>query len=204
MLSTTEIANVALSHLGIGKEIDDVTERSQEAAAFRRYFKLALSTVLRDFAWPFATKYVALGLVTEFVATDKSEYRFAYRKPADALTIRKIGSGIRRDTADTMVPFTESFDNDGVLILTDLREARVEYTAYTEATSIYPDDFTMALTYKLASLIAPRLSAGDPFKRGDACQGQYFFELSKARANALNEMQVGENLESEFIRAREG
>lgn len=203
MLSTTEIANVALSHLGIGKEIDDVTERSQEASAFRRYFKLAVANVLRDFAWPFATKYVPLGLVTEFTPTDKSEYRFAYRKPADAVTIRKIGSGIRRDTSDTMVPFTESMDDDGLLILTDLREARVEYTAYNDNPAYWPDDFTMALTYMLAYLMAPRLTAGDPFKRGDACQSNYFYRLSIARANALNEMQVGPDLESSFIMARE-
>ena len=47
MASSTEIANLALSHLGNGTEIADLeTERSSEASACRRFYDVALAQVL--------------------------------------------------------------------------------------------------------------------------------------------------------------
>ena len=63
MSSKTEIANLAISHLGIGKEIANVeTEQSQEAKACRRYFDMAKKITLGDVDWTFATKFATLNL----------------------------------------------------------------------------------------------------------------------------------------------
>lgn len=200
----TQIANMAISHLGSGKEIDDLdTERGQEAAACRRFFDLAYEQVLRDFAWPFATEYASLALVEEFAPNVGNEWRFSYRYPADAVVIRKIYSGNRRDVMSTLVPFHLTADDDGKLLLTDMPLAKIEYTKLVDDTSVFPADFVMAFSYYLATLIAPRLTAGDPFKRGAACMQAYFQWLSQARANAVNEVQQGEDYDSEFTRARE-
>lgn len=201
----TEIANLAIAHLGSGKEIDALdTEKSQEASAVRRMWDVAFEQTLRDFAWPFATKYVTLGLVTTFTP-GTSEWRYAYRYPADALVIRKIYSGNRRDVMATTVPYHLTKDDAGLLILTDMPLAKIEYTVRLdeEELSVLPADFVMAFSYMLGYLIAPRLTAGDPFKRGQACQSNYFQSISVARANALNEVTYGEDYDSEFTRVRD-
>lgn len=204
MVTDTQIANMAISHLGSGKEIADLTtERSQEAASVRRFYTVALETVLRDFAWPFSSKYSTLALVETFAPNVGNEWRFSYRYPADCLIMRKIFSGNRRDVMSTVVPHELTTDVDGTLILTDMPLARLEYTKRITDTSVMPSDFVMAFSLLLAHLISPRLTAGDPFKRGQAALQLYFQWLSSARANAVNEVSAGEDYDSEFIRVRD-
>src|SRR5438046_2758921 len=93
--STTEIANMAISLIGIAKEIANLdSENSAEAKACRRFFANVRDTVLGDFPWPFATKFATLSLVQ----TDPNDdWGFSYNYPSDALKIRRILSGIRND-----------------------------------------------------------------------------------------------------------
>lgn len=202
--SKTDIANLALSHLQTGKSIDNIdTEQSPEASTMRVYMALAIGTTLREFAWPFATQYATLGLVQTFPSNQGFAYHYSYRRPADCVSIRRVSSGMRRDTIQSRIPFTESFDANGPLILCDLPLATIEYTAFTDNISYYADDFVLALSYKLAMMAAPRITGGDPFKVGTNCEREYYLAISKAQAAALNEMEPGEALESEYITARD-
>ena len=55
---------MAISHLGVGKEIENFdTENSEEANACRRFYRVALEASLRDFSWPFATQNITLALI---------------------------------------------------------------------------------------------------------------------------------------------
>lgn len=199
--SKTEIANLAISHLGVAKEIGNLdTEKSQEAGACRKFYDLALETTLRDFDWPFATKYETLGLIE---SDPNDEWDFSYRYPSDALKIRKILSGTRNDTRQSRIPFVEGQDNSGKLIFTDQEDAQVKYTPFTTNVALYPPDFIMALSLRLAAYVAPRITGGDPFKMGDRAIKLYMYELSKAESNSGNEEQEEENPESEYIRARQ-
>lgn len=201
MASETEIANLAISHLGVGKEISDLTtDRSQEALACRRFYATARDQVLRDFAWPFAMKTVALGLVEE---DPNDEWGYSYRYPSDAVELRRIISGERNDNRQGRVPYRIGRDASGLLIFTDEEDAELEYTLRETDTGRYPADFVMALSLRLAVYIAPRLTAGDPFKLSMRALDLYNYELSQARANAANEEQPEEPPESEFIRERE-
>lgn len=87
MSSSTEISNMALSHLAISREIAALdTERSQEAQACRRFYETVRKTVLRDYPWPFATKFATLALVED---DPNSEWDFSYRYPSDCLNARR-------------------------------------------------------------------------------------------------------------------
>lgn len=206
MPSTTEIANLALGHIGVAKEIQNIdTDRAQEAQACRRYFVPTRDEVLRDFPWPFATRSLAaLGLVTDMTSTDGAEFSFSYRYPSDCLMFRKICSGLRTDTQETRVPYRVMSDSQGKLIFCDKEDATCEYTALISDTSLWPSDFVTAFTFLLASRIAPRVTAGDPFKMGERAEAKYYEALSKAQKNALNEDQPDRTPESEFIRIRGG
>jgi hypothetical protein len=199
MDSKTGIWNLALGHLGVGTEIASPTERSAEASACRRFWDTAIKQTLRDFPWPFATRYIELGLVEE---DPTSEWAYSYRYPSDCLYLRRIFSGNRNDNQDSRIPYILGGDDDGQLILTDMEDAECEYTTYLETVSDYPEDFVMASSLRLAHLIAPKLTKGDPYKLGENAFRLYRYELSRARANSLNEQQFDNAPESEFIRAR--
>jgi len=201
MASIAGICNMALSHIGVGKEIANLTtEQSQEAAACRRFYDIAKDVVLRDFPWPFATKVDTLALIEE---DPNVEWAFSYRYPTDCHLIRKVLSGTRNDTQDSVVPYKIAQDSSGLVLFCDVEDAEIEYTVHTEDPQFYTPDFTMALSFLLAHYIAPRLTGGDPFKLGIRAVQMYDFEIRKARSNAINEERMERVPESEFIRGRE-
>lgn len=204
--SNTEIANMALAHLGNGKDIADLdTENSSEARSIRRFYNVAREATLADFAWPFATKYATLALVSEYGDTGHvtDEYDFAYRYPTDCLMLRRIKSGNRNDDRQDRVEYKIAQDDQGQLILTDTEEAEVEFTILIESESRYSAEFVLALSLRLAVYAAPQLTKGDPFKLGDRAMGLYQQAISRAQANAANEQQAAEDADAESIRARD-
>ena len=201
MASDTEICNLALSHLGIGKEIASLeTEKSQEAASCRRFYTTALDATLRDYPWAFATKIATLALVEE---EPNDEWLYSYRYPTDCLFIKRILSGLKEDTRQSRVVYRVLSDSAGKLIYTNYENADMEYTYRVTDSNIYPSDFTLALSFRLAYYIAPQITAGDPFKLRSEVMQAYMLELGKARSNNNNEEQDAEDQESEFIRARD-
>jgi hypothetical protein len=198
--SKTDICNMALSHLAHGNTISNIeTERSDEATICRLFYDQAVETALRDFPWPFATRIRALNLVEE---DPNDEWAYSYQYPSDCLMFRRILSGQRTDTRDTRVPYRTVAGDSGELIYTDAEDAEGEYTRRITDASKFKQDFVNAVSFLLASYIAPRLTAGDPAKLGERAIRFYQFELSKAQANALNEQQPDVEADSEFIRAR--
>lgn len=201
MASETEICNMALSHLGVGKEIANLdTEASQEASACRRFYDLARDATLRGFNWPFANVTTTLALVE----TDPNdEWAYSYRYPSDCLKLIKLLSGTRNDTRASRVPYKIAQDNSGKIILTDIEDAQVEYLLLEDDPSMYPSDFLIALSYRLAAFIAPRVTGGDPFKLGDRAMQMFDLEMSTARATAINEQQEEVEPDSPYLAARE-
>jgi hypothetical protein len=198
--SDTEICNIALSHLGVGKEIANLeTENSNEANACRRFFDTARDATLRDFPWPFATKFADLSLVEE---TPNDEWAYSYRYPSDCVRLRRVLSGNRTDTPDTREPYKIAQDASGLVIFCDKEDAEIEYTVREEDPILYPMDFVVAFSYRLAAMIAPRVTSGDRYKLGPAAMQAYLIEISKAESSSLNEEQADKHPDSEFIRTR--
>jgi len=202
MASRTEIANMALGHIGVGKKIaniDTETERSQEATACRQFYDIALAATLRDFAWPFATRIEELGLVEE---DPNSEWSYSYRYPTNCVEMRRILSGTRTDTHQSRVPFRIIHDASGKLILTDQENAEAEYTILASDPLQYPPDFILAFSYRLATYIIPQITTGDQFTIGKGLLQLYMLEIRRAQTNAANEEQPDQEPDSEFDRIR--
>lgn len=197
----TVIANMALGHLGNGQEIANLdTERTQEAIAMRRFYATARDEMLREFPWPFATGRATLGLVEE---DPNDEWAFSYRYPSDCVKARRIVGSLRNETRQSRVPYKIEQDATGILLLTDMEDAILEYTVREEDASLYPPDFVMALSLRLAAYTAPKLTRGDAFKMGDRALKFWMLAKSYAQGNAANEQQDDELPDSEFIRSRE-
>lgn len=198
--SSTEICNLALSHLVVGKEIANLeTESSPEASACRRYYNTVRKQLLRDFSWPFAIKVASLSLVAENPTT---EWAYSYRYPADCIKSKRIISGTRNETRQSRVPYQVVHDSTGRLIYTDQQDAVLQYIKNIEDTGQFFADFTMAMSFRLAFYIAPRVTGGDPFKLGERALKMYQVEIQRAQANAANEQQDEEAPDSEFVRMR--
>ena len=201
MASKTEIANLALTHLGVGVEIANIdTEKSEEASAARRVYNTALDVILKEAPWPFATRVTTLALVEEEPTT---EWLYSYRYPVDCVELRRILSGVRQDYRQSQAKYHIASDASGFLIYTDEEDAQVEYTVRMDNPHIYSADFTLAFSYLLAALMAPRLTKGDPFKLGERAFFMYERTLSRAIANATNEEVRDEEPLSEMERDRE-
>lgn len=200
MASKVSIINIALSHLGISKEIANLeTEKSSEASAARRFYNVALEVTLRDFPWPFATRFAPLALIE---TSPNNEWGYSYRYPTDCLSIKRILSGIRNDTIQSRVPYRIVSDISGLLIYTDQESAEIEYILRATNPQFYSSDFIMAFSYYLGHLMAPRITGGDQFKLGDKALQLYLLEISRAVSRATNEEQAEEPPDSEFITAR--
>lgn len=200
MPTKIEIGNMALGNLGTAKQIQSFDERSEEARAIKQFFDVCFLACVRDFIWPFTKQFRTLQLV---MANPTTEWLYAYRYPNDFVRFNRILSGIRNDTRQTRVPYIESSDSQGKLILTDQQEAQAEGGVLPQNISIFPADFAIAMSYRLSYYISPRLTGGNAFSglKKDMWDA-YLNELSRARSNAANETQPDPLPESEFIRAR--
>lgn len=198
-LSSTDICNMALSHLGVSKEISSMNEQSKEAEACRRFYDVTREAVLKDHNWPFTTRYFTLQLIEE---NPNSEWKYSYRYPINALFIRKILSGFRVDTETTKIPYAISQDDAGFIILTDQQNAEVSYTINQTSEAFFSSDLAIAFSFRLAHYIAPRITGGDPFKLGDKALSKYNMELQKAASNAFNEETAQIKIDTESVLAR--
>lgn len=196
-LTDIQICNMALGHLGHTKFIASLTEPSLAADLCELYYEPARDFVLEDFPWPFATKYVTLGLVEE---DPNDDWTYSYRYPDDCVYARRIVNEIGR-TNPNPPPFKVGADDDGRLIYTDEEDAILEYTKLVTDTNLFPAVFAMATSWYLASLIAPGLAKDK--KQALNCLQIYGVVKGTAEARQLNEQQQSVEPESEAIRARE-
>lgn len=200
MSSETAICNLALSHLGQSDEINNIiTEKSAAAQACRRFYDVARDATLGDFSWPFATKYEALNLVA---TTPTIEWGYSYRKPVDCLFARRIVSGFRNETAQTRIAYKMGRDASGGLIYTDQADAVLEYTMRITDVSKFTAQFILALSFRLALYIVPRINNGDPFKQQSTLANLYNFEITSAQSAVFNEEQRDQAPESIMISVR--
>lgn len=199
-VSVTDICNMALSHLGIGKEVGNVeTDRGQEVEAFNRFYQPTRDEMLEDFPYPWATVTVEMGLVE---ADPTDEWAYSYRYPSNAVKLRRIQSGFRADTNDSRIPYRVSRDSTGKLIYTDVEDAVMEYTFRETDPGRFPPLFVTALSFLLAFKMAPRLTKGDPFKLGNRAFAAFEKWLPMAQASAANEEIPDVEPDSDSIRAR--
>jgi hypothetical protein len=204
--SEAEIANQALSALGLDADIQALGDTDANSRACNLFYAQTRDGVLRDFPWPFANKVAVLTLV----AGTPNEWGYQYRYPSDALAIwRILPYGVdtatmgRQEYPDTRIRYSVSRDATGRLIWTFMEDAWVEYTMKVTDVAMFPPDFTDALAYLLAIKVAPRLAgAVEGAKMAAALLPLYQWSIARAKANAANEDAPDRPTDSEFITIR--
>lgn len=199
--SKTHIVNLAAMNAGLSKLVNNIeTEQTPLAILARLVWDDERLYVLRDFPWPEARSYAALGLVsgTQTVPAN-NDWTYAYRYPADAVAVRRLTFPGSRTTSLRM-PFRIGRDTGGKLILTDIPDAEAEYTVDLTDPTQFDPMFVQMFVWRLTARFAVPLSR-IPQAAVYAMQ-MYEVEKSKAWRAALNESQDDPELESEFITAR--
>lgn len=201
--SQTSVSNMALSHLGVGTQIGNaITETTAEAKACREFFEPALISTLKDYKWPWARKQANLALVEE---DPDNGWDFSYRYPADCIDVRSVESSF--DLTPGVIfqkpsPYDLGFDDSGLLIFSGIEDAMIDYTPKIDNYNIFPESFKIALSFRLATYIAARLTKGDPFKLGMKAMQMYQIEIARAAASSFNETKPSESPSPDMIAIR--
>lgn len=166
-----EIANLALSHLGMRK-ISDLTGTDPSTIAVNDFFEICRDDLFREFKWPFATSLADLSADSSQTLAGW-EYTYAY----PTLSAATIWSVFDDSTADQRHEQDYEVFYDPVrasmVICSDLDDAICEYTAFVDNIALWDDKFIMALSYRLSASIAHTLT-------GDVDKGLKLMQLSNA------------------------
>lgn len=173
--ASRRLCNFALQELGVTQQIANLaTEVSKEAQVARLVYKTVADQALREFPWPFATRYVKPSLVAgSATAPANADWQYAYRVPAESIFVRRIiREGMKRKP-EPAVPFRLGSDDTGDLLFTDeppTVEAvvgppatpalgpEIEYTIRVACPAARGDSiFRQAVIYLLASKFAKPL-----------------------------------------------
>jgi len=179
--TSTQIANLALAHLG-EREISDIAGTAVNETRCALFYPQARDSLLREHDWNFATKRATLTATTVDV-TDVTQWAYGYQKPSDCVKIIAVyPDGADSDTgasAFTPFPSTSLYLPDCVyytqadfvletiyngsayedIIFTNAEDATVKYT-YLPDVAKFPVHFIDALAYRMAAYLAGPILKG--------------------------------------------
>lgn len=189
-MTSTDICNLALLHLGITTKITALTDNTEVARACNAFYNVDREHVLASFPWNFACKYEALAEVS---GGDPKGFTYAYQLPSDCITARKI-----QNDSYQLGPI--DFIVVGQEIWIDQEDAILEYTYDLDVENYFDATFTTCLSHKLASDLAMPLTKKKTL--ADKELTAYFGYLSLAGAvNAREGLDTKEKTD-EFFAAR--
>ena len=213
-ISTTRIANMALSHIGARSTIENLSEESPEAKQAILWYDYSRIQALEFFNWSFARKRLTLTVHSE--AAPEGVWGFRYQYPADCIIARELenpasgrfSSGIVGlpssfvEVRGDAIPFSVEMASTGKnkTILTDLEDATLIYTFDQQEVSLFSGLFVEMLSHLLAHHIAFALTG----KRSIAVDELQKFQglLQQAPAVDANEQVAQPPRDAEWVRGR--
>jgi len=202
----TQAVNLALARIGVSKTIKGLDDGSREAQTAGLLIDQEFRAILRQFPWPFATKYLVLTLEdgTATVPTN-ADWQYAYTYPSDCVFARRLVDGSRR--AFNRLPTTyriarrETPAPGHLVLYTDDDAPCLEYTAIFDCPEHLGDElFIDAFAWRLAASMAPSLSRMSNMA-ATAFQ-MYMLTLDTASAVASKEQTQEPPGEAEWIAGR--
>jgi hypothetical protein len=209
---TRHVVNMALSRIGVSKRIVDLAnDLTEEAVLARSHVLEDVNQVLRDFDWPFATRYATLVLVagTSTVPVNQ-DWQYSYRLPTACMKARRLVNQtlVGRDYDRNPPKFRIGGDDTGTLLLytneatSTASPLVLEYTVRSICPSLYGDAlFRDALAWKFAFSLAPPLSKDS--KKQDYCRAMYERAIALAKVPAAQEQQQAKPGQADWINDRD-
>lgn len=197
MSTQVEICNLALNHIGV-RNITSMAELSEAARRCTLVYEPAVEAVLREHSWNFATKVVALALISGETVPG---WDYLYTYPANCLNPIKVYD---EENARTTTPFEfrvlQAPTGNVKAIATNVEDAYCEYVAKITDETMFDTSFVEALAYKLAGQLAQPLTKNTQL--GVNMLNIYNQTINKAKATNKNEGNVKNEQVSAYIDAR--
>lgn len=155
MHSVIQICNAALLLIGT-RAIASLEEPTPEAAYCKRFYDQAVLSVLRDHPWGFAQRREKLAEV-RVPEGWQSAYRKAYAYPIDCVQSHYLitACGMEKSQA-----YELAADDERTILLTNLAEAVMAYTAHIRDVTRFDPMFVEVLTRKLQCLLTRPIMKG--------------------------------------------
>lgn len=147
-----DICNMALGHIA-NEPIDNfASDQTPQARKCRLYYEQALYDLLTEYSWFFAQKQALLARLT---TTPLFTWDYEYQLPNDLLRIEKVLASTTRPVPNP------PYEVMGDKILTNEAQVPIIYTYKVpdSDTAKMPSLFKIALSFKLAALMAPSLAS---------------------------------------------
>lgn len=169
MASKVQIAKLALQHIGDRYDISDITEATPEAEQVNLLFDDTRDALLRQHPWAFATTYTSPSALSG-TAPGHWEYMFLY--PTDCVRMLGVVNPLGKDQPHVKFEVARNASGKRV-ILSDIQQPEIFYTARIEDTTDYDPEFVMAFSYVLAArlvmpLVGERSIAADLYQQAQA------------------------------------
>ena len=195
MASETQIAKLALQHIGDRYDITDLSEESVEAEQVNLIFDDTRDWLLRQFPWNFATSYATPAALT---GTVPNNFDYMYTYMTDAVRVLRVVDPLG---LDTKIPFEVARNSSDIkVILTDQSDAEFRYTKRINDTSQFDPEFTMGLSYALAAKLAMPLTGDRAIMSDMATLARSV--INSAWATDANEGKTDEAPDADWIKAR--
>lgn len=204
MASAVDICNLALSRLGDDATVSsiDPPEGSAQAEHCKRFYPIARDAALSKFSWNFATKRVALALLS---GVTTAEWQYAYSAPSDILST-SAAINVYPDGAfqDGGVDFAiETTTANGIVIYTNVEDAYIRYISKVTDTTRFTPEFVDSLSYLLASYLAGPVLKGDSgIKMGVEMLKLFKISLAEAASSNANSSKTEITHVPDFVQAR--
>lgn len=181
MTQRVDICNLALAHVGAKNKIMSMDDRGPEAGHCRNMYDPALRATLAGFDWNFAR--VTRTLTPAGDGYLASGWSYAYVYPSDCLKLRSLVRAIRYGTPPrwTILRAPDKLKT----IQTDMPNATAIYTGYDAEPSLYDDQFIVAFSFRLASLLAGPLARDKSAAK--SFLDRFDMEIEKAALDSANE-----------------
>lgn len=189
MASEVEICNLALAHLGDEATVAsiDPPEGSAQAEHCARFYPIARDALLEMHDWKFTTRRVTLAELD----VESWNWAHAYAQPAGALRLLAVLPADAAPDAEGHEFDTENKEDGTGLILTNLEDATLRFTARVTDTTKFPPLVVDALARLLASYLAGPVLKGDVGKAEAKAQFAAFRTvLSQAMVSDANQRMV--------------
>jgi hypothetical protein len=144
MASVVDICNKALSLVG-QETITSLDDESPHALACRSHWTMLRNAILRGHKWNCVKRRARL---PRLLATPDFGFKYYYQLPALCLMALNLDNG-------------EFFEVEGRKILTDSELCDLHYIEADDDSTIYDAQLAMALSYLLASEIAPQMTSSN-------------------------------------------
>jgi len=148
MASIIDICNLSLANIGDSADVVSISppDGTSQAAYCAKFYPIARDIVLEGHSWSFATTRILLA----DLGTPPAGWGYRYKMPANVLTAIEVYG----ELSDAPEPFKVESDSDGVVILTDVRNAQLRFTFKEEDSTVYSGLFIQALSWLLSSFLA--------------------------------------------------